>query len=81
MAKHFQCRCPERKEPWDSRRWRVSKRKYHESSRDYYQKTPSDWSTVICLRCGASGRTKAGYVDRLSDLTEEEYSKYCLLGD
>lgn len=72
MAVSFSCQCAERKKPVRERKWRVSKRNCHYSAFSGYHCTPSDYSTVWCLVCGVHGRTKAKYVDRLPDITDEE---------
>lgn len=42
-----------------------------------YRYTPSDYSGVLCLTCGARWRTKAGWVDACRDATATE--KYATL--
>lgn len=73
MAVHFGCHCPERQKPARERRWRVTQRYCNHSAFNGYRFTPSDYSTVFCLECHALGRTKAGYVDQLPDITNEEW--------
>jgi hypothetical protein len=58
----FGCHCPERQAPIEERRWRVVQR--HTNN---YRK-PSEYSRVVCLECGKSGRTRARYVDQIPDL-------------
>lgn len=73
MAVSFGCKCPERKKPIEKRAWRVVQRQCNHSAFNGYHYTPSDWSHVVCLKCQATGRTKAGYVAQLRDITDEEY--------
>lgn len=53
-------------------RWRVVERQHNYSAFSGYHYTPSDYSRVCCLDCGASWRTKAGYVATLPDVTTAE---------
>ena len=76
MSKPFNCHCPERKKPIQQRAWVVTQRRCHHSAFSGYHRTPSDYSTVHCLVCGACGRTRASYVECLRDATEED-----LVGD
>ncbi len=61
------CCCSERREPLCSRRWVVRVRKANRSAFSGYHWTPSEWSEVKCLRCGALWRTRAAYVSELRD--------------
>ena len=72
MSESFGCHCPERGKPIRERRWVVMQRDCHHSAFSGYHQTPSDYSTVWCLACGAAGRTKARYVAQLVDVTEEQ---------
>lgn len=45
--------------------WAIIDYKCNYSEFSGYQKTPSDYSSVTCSKCGAAWRTKAGYVDAL----------------
>lgn len=67
MATGFGCRCEERKKPVAERRWVVMQRCCNHSAFSGYRRTPSAWSSVRCLTCGAWGRTKAAYVEQLPD--------------
>ena len=67
MAPSFSCHCEERKKPVHERNWVVTQRHCHHSAFAGYHKTLSDYSTVRCKTCGASGRTKADYVYSLED--------------
>lgn len=49
------------------RLWRVTDRNGNRSAFNGYHWQASQWSAVVCLRCGCSWRTKANYVDRLLD--------------
>lgn len=74
------CKCSEASEPitvpGDSNRpgrlWRVLQRRCNHSAFNGYHETPSEYSTIQCLRCGAAWRTKASYVWQLADRAEEE---------
>lgn len=76
------CRCHERHEPIaggfvgavkrPGRLWRVISRECNYSRFNGSHYTPSNWSSVCCLRCGAHWRTKAGYVHDLADRLDEE---------
>lgn len=63
----FGCHCEERKLPVINRRWRVVQRHQRCSAFDGYRVMSSDYSHVLCLNCGACGRTKANYVELLPD--------------
>ncbi|MBW2005880.1 MAG: hypothetical protein JRI72_15025 [Deltaproteobacteria bacterium] len=67
MSASFNCHCAERKKPAHERKWVVIVRKGNYSAFNGYRFTPSDYSKVRCLACGAIGRTKAKYVDSLPD--------------
>lgn len=61
------CECSERREPITGRLWRVTQRECNHSAFNGYHHTPSTHSSLRCLRCGASWRTKADYVMSLPD--------------
>lgn len=44
---------------------RVTRYRYNTSAFNGYRRTPSDYSTVCCVTCGTTFRTKAAYVDGL----------------
>lgn len=73
MSTSFGCRCPERVKPAGQRRWVVSQRECNHSAFNGYHWTPSNYSTVHCLECGAVGRTRAWYVLKLRDATNEDF--------
>ncbi len=50
----------------------VTMRCYNRSAVNGYRWTPSDYSEVRCLTCGARWRTKAAWVDTCRDATEEQ---------
>lgn len=59
--------------------WKVIDRNCNYSAFNGYRRTPSDYSSVICLAFSwpqicAVWRTKANYVDTLPDATREEIS-------
>lgn len=74
------CQCSEATEPLTvatgsnrpARLWRVLQRYCSHSAFSGYHCTPSDWSSVQCLRCGAAWRTKANYVAVLPDRAADE---------
>ena len=65
MAVSFYCKCPERRKPPSERRWVVLDYRCNYSKFNGGRYTPSDYSCIKCLACGAIGRTKAKYVDEL----------------
>ena len=65
MSHSFSCKCKIK----NKKNWRVMHRKHNHS---YFESPkgaehPSDYSTVLCLKCTGCGRTKAKYVDELED--------------
>jgi hypothetical protein len=64
----------------DRRRWRVRDYRCNYSAFNGYHRTPSDYSSVMCLGCSRSWRTKAAYVDGLPNLSEKERQAW-LRGD
>lgn len=66
------CRCPERLKPLRERLWRVTQRNQNCSAFNGYHPTYSDWSEVRCLACHVRWRTRAYYVDRLTDIAKIE---------
>lgn len=79
------CKCSEKDEAivhvlnWNrpGRLWRVVQRHSNHSAFSGNRYTPSDYSALRCLRCGASWRTKAHYVTRLRDIAEDEENISC----
>lgn len=61
------CQCPEKSKPAAERNWVVTQRNCNHSAFNGYHYTPSDYSSIRCLSCGAVWRTKAGYVSALRD--------------
>lgn len=47
--------------------WVVDHRNCNHSAFNGYNETPSRWSQIRCIRCGAIWRSKAAYVDKLKD--------------
>jgi hypothetical protein len=75
------CYCPEKQKPVKDRAWRVLLRRGNRSAFNGYRWAPSDYSAVTCIDCRATWRTRASYVDFLSDWNqaEEENRKKNLL--
>jgi len=72
MSCGFGCHCEERKKPVEQRQWAVLQRRCNHSAFNGYHRTPSDYSTVTCYVCGATGRTKASYVRHLEDYDDKK---------
>jgi len=66
MSASFHCHCEERKKPVKKRNWFVIDFRCNYSAFNGYHCTTSDYSSIQCRSCGAFGRTKAKYVDELS---------------
>jgi hypothetical protein len=72
------CKCGEAQEPLSAagnrpaRLWRVLQRHCNHSAFNGWRYTPSDYSSIACLRCGRCWRTKASYVAALPDIAETE---------
>jgi hypothetical protein len=60
------CSCKSR------RHWRVTQYRCNHSAFNGYHYTPSDYSSLRCLRCGATWRTKARYVSAMPTATRAE---------
>ena len=69
MSVSFHCHCPERRKPIAERNWGVVQRNSRCSAFDGYHVRNSDYSSVVCLSCRATGRTKAAFVNQLPDIT------------
>ena len=68
--------CVEPKQHRMGGRWRISHWMHNHSAFNGYRETNSDYSEILCLECHRSWRTKAGYVDTLKHLTEEERQQW-----
>lgn len=73
------CECPEVRQPIGSgagsdtgRLWRVVDRECNYSAFNGGRWTPSRYSLLTCLRCGAWWRSKGSYVRHLKDRAESE---------
>ncbi len=72
------CHCAEREEPLrqvgnrPARMWRILQYRCNHSAFNGYRDTPSEWSSLFCLRCHAVWRTKAAYADALPLATPED---------
>jgi hypothetical protein len=64
------CAC----QPGPNRRlsWRVLQRRSNRSAFNGYRQTPSAYSEVRCLACGAIWRTRAEYIDSLIDSSADD---------
>ena len=60
----FGCRCPERSRPVTDRKWVVVSRAGCHRLARYSSEV---YSTVHCLSCGATGRSRSRYVGDLPD--------------
>lgn len=58
--------------PRDHSYWRVVTRLANYSAFNGYRYVSSDYSEIICLRCGGRWRTKAKYVESVVNATIEE---------
>lgn len=71
MAESFSCQC----DPKNANNWRV----IHYMHNHSYFESPkgaehhSKYSTVGCLKCGRSGRTRAKYVGNLKHMEPVEF--------
>ena len=80
MSGGTSCKCAERREPLTAppasnrpaRLWRCVAYKHNYSAFNGYHYTPSDYSAISCVRCGAVWRTRADYAVLLSNLAEDE---------
>lgn len=66
------CRCPEKDIEIHDRHWRVWERKWNSGAFVVNGGERSDYSSLMCMACLHSWRSKAGYVIILKDITEEE---------
>ncbi|BAV81123.1 hypothetical protein [Vibrio phage CKB-S2] len=81
MGRGFSCKCEERQKPAEQRQWVITQYKWNSGAFTAGDGEYSDYSRVVCLSCGASGRTKAKYVDKLNlmdwreayELTKDKY--------
>lgn len=62
------CKCEERKKELSERNWQVITRNGNYSAFNGYAFQRSDYSCVVCKKCGATWRTKAAYVSQLKDV-------------
>jgi len=60
------CKCPEAKYPIRDRAWVVLQRNCNHSAFSGYRRTWSAWSSITCVVCDATWRTKASYVHQLT---------------
>jgi hypothetical protein len=68
MSGGYKCSCEESKKPVvKERRWFVMQRECNHSAFNGYHYTPSRYSSIICVVCIRSWRTRARYVDDLKD--------------
>lgn len=80
MSGGLACRCFETVEPLTmapgsnrpARLWRVIQRQRNFSAFNGYRYTPSAYSSLTCLRCGACWRSRAAFISELPDIAAEE---------
>lgn len=72
MAVSFGCKCEERAKPPAQRQWVVINRNCNYSAFNGYHRTYSQYSLVMCKRCGCLGRTNANFVASLPDGTLDD---------
>lgn len=65
MSGGLSCKCEERRKPIEEREWKVLQLKCHHSAFAGYRRTPSHFSSVTCLICGAVWRTKSDFAYKL----------------
>jgi len=65
MGVHFNCRCEERRKPVPERDWTVSNYHWNNGAFTPQGGQASNWSTVICNKCGAAGRSQSNYVEEV----------------
>lgn len=75
MAVHFNCQCLERKKPVEQRAWIITEYKHNSSVFVKKGGEYSDWSQILCVKCGKTGRSKSKYVDSLKILSPQEAYK------
>lgn len=63
MSGGIACTCPAPERAL--RPWVITRYKHHHSAFNGYKKTPSAYSSIQCIKCGHSWRTKAAYVESL----------------
>ena len=67
MGMSISCHCDERAKHPARRAWGVAQRRCNHSAFNGYRWTPSEYSDVVCLKCGGHGRTRADYTAILPD--------------
>lgn len=72
MATHFNCVCEERKKQIHDRAWVITEYKWNSGAFVSGGGEYSDWSSILCLECGSSGRSKSKYVDKLEIMNRSE---------
>ena len=75
MSGGIACSCRERSKSLADRQWRVMQRHYQRSAFNGYRREYTSRSTVRCLVCGGTWRTKAGYVEDLLDYEKDNGGK------
>jgi hypothetical protein len=70
MSASFHCHphCGERAKAPEDRNWGVINRECNFSAFNGYRYSPSDYSKLVCLTCGAVGHTKAKHVSKIRDV-------------
>jgi len=71
MSESFGCKCIIK----DKSNWRVIHRmcNYSAFESPKYGPHPSNYSTVSCIKCTSTGRTKAKYVNGLEDIDKQKW--------
>lgn len=65
MSQGTACKCSESKKKVEERAWYVVQRNSRCSAFDGYRSMYSDYSAVMCGKCGCGWRTKAQFVEKL----------------
>ena len=65
MSSGRRCSCPSDKDHGERKNWVVMQYRCNHSAFNGYHPTLSNYSSVVCKKCGAAWRTKAAYVDEL----------------
>ncbi len=75
MSHNFDCKCEERRKKPVERAWACTQYKWNTGAFTPTGGEPSRYSRVLCMRCGASGRTKAKYVEEINHMKHADAHK------